>query len=280
MQTDQMDSEETVAGRSYRQQPTKMYTKTIKQSITLALKTLTSKQIIIESEDNKKTSKDPTTKSNLNKIVEIINQEKQDHLTHQIPNKNQEIQTLQNPKANHIQSSHIQNQVLLKGKLQNLNKGYNKLTDTIPEEKQIYQIPYPINHQGVQKLEPTSTLLTTSHSSRSGEKRHMQPKLLKTSPQNAPKATRPVQDPRNRNKDSTLKTRYKQSPILGPTSQISWTEYEGKEERRGTEIFRTAKPTWRIEKYQTGMGKQTVRYLEQWETINMKDFIQQGFTLL
>ncbi|KAA6371870.1 MAG: hypothetical protein EZS28_032601 [Streblomastix strix] len=92
-----MDSEETVAGRSYRQQPTKKYTKTIKQSITLALKTLTSKQIIIESEDNKKTSKDPTTKSNLNKIVEIINQERQDHLTHQIPNKNQEIQTLQNP---------------------------------------------------------------------------------------------------------------------------------------------------------------------------------------
>ncbi|KAA6311465.1 MAG: hypothetical protein EZS28_056122, partial [Streblomastix strix] len=27
------------------------------------------------------------------------------------------------------------------------------------------------------------------------------------------------------------------------------------------------------------MGGQTVRYLDEWETINMKDFIQQGFTL-
>ncbi|KAA6382078.1 MAG: hypothetical protein EZS28_022393, partial [Streblomastix strix] len=35
----------------------------------------------------------------------------------------------------------------------------------------------------------------------------------------------------------------------------------------------------RIKKYQTGLGGQTARYLEQWETINMKDFIQQGFTL-
>ncbi|KAA6371514.1 MAG: hypothetical protein EZS28_032958 [Streblomastix strix] len=43
MQTDQMDLEETVAGRRYRQQPTKMDIKTIRQSITLVMKTITSK---------------------------------------------------------------------------------------------------------------------------------------------------------------------------------------------------------------------------------------------
>ncbi|KAA6382532.1 MAG: hypothetical protein EZS28_021942 [Streblomastix strix] len=56
--------------------------------------------------------------------------------------------------------------------------------------------------------------------------------LLKTNTQNTPKATRPVQDPRNRNMDSTPKTRQKQSPISKLTSRISWTEQEGKEERR------------------------------------------------
>ncbi|KAA6377327.1 MAG: hypothetical protein EZS28_027148 [Streblomastix strix] len=48
--------------------------------------------------------------------------------------------------------------------------------------------------------------------------------LLKTSPQNTPKATRTVQDPRNRNKDSTSKIRQKQSPTPGMTSWISQTE--------------------------------------------------------
>ncbi|KAA6356175.1 MAG: hypothetical protein EZS28_048298 [Streblomastix strix] len=55
-----------------------------------------------------------------------------------------------------------------------------------------------------------------------------------------------------------------------------------KKERRKegrAEILRTVKPTRRIEKYQTGMEGQTARYLEQWETINKKDFIQQGFNL-
>ncbi|KAA6358663.1 MAG: hypothetical protein EZS28_045811, partial [Streblomastix strix] len=42
----QMDSEETVAGRNCRQQPTIMDTKTIRQSITLARKTITSKPMI------------------------------------------------------------------------------------------------------------------------------------------------------------------------------------------------------------------------------------------
>ncbi|KAA6403047.1 MAG: hypothetical protein EZS28_001426 [Streblomastix strix] len=43
MQTDHLDSEETVAERSYRQRPTKMYTQTIRQSITLAMQTITSR---------------------------------------------------------------------------------------------------------------------------------------------------------------------------------------------------------------------------------------------
>ncbi|KAA6375616.1 MAG: hypothetical protein EZS28_028855, partial [Streblomastix strix] len=102
MQTDQMDSEETVVGRSYRQQPMKMDTKTTRQSITLAMKTITSKRMIIKPEDNK-TIKDPTTKLNMNKVMKIINQGKQDHPTQPIPNKNQEIQTLHNPAANHLQ---------------------------------------------------------------------------------------------------------------------------------------------------------------------------------
>ncbi|KAA6358721.1 MAG: hypothetical protein EZS28_045753 [Streblomastix strix] len=42
------------------------------------MKAITSKRMIIEPEDNK-TIKDPTTKPNKNKIMEIINQEKQNH---------------------------------------------------------------------------------------------------------------------------------------------------------------------------------------------------------
>ncbi|KAA6398277.1 MAG: hypothetical protein EZS28_006197 [Streblomastix strix] len=232
MQTDQMDSEETVVGRSYRQQPTQMDTKTIRQSITLAMKTITNKQMIIESEDNNKTIKDLATKFNTNRIVQIINQRKQDHPTQPIPNKNQEIQTLLNPKVNLLQSPHLQKQVKQKEKLQYLNRRPNKLMNTKLEAKQVNQSPYRISPQGVPKLEPTPTLLTTSHYSRSREKRQMQPQLLKTSPQNAPKATRPVQDPRNRNKDLTPKTRQKQSAIPRPTSQISWTEEERDQERR------------------------------------------------
>ncbi|KAA6366618.1 MAG: putative Transposon Ty3-G Gag-Pol polyprotein, partial [Streblomastix strix] len=63
-------------------------------------------------------------------------------------------------------------------------------------------------------------------------KRQMQPHLLKTSPQNTPKATRPVQDLRNRNKVVTPKIRQKQSPTPRLTSRNSWTEQERKEERR------------------------------------------------
>ncbi|KAA6324310.1 MAG: hypothetical protein EZS28_054205, partial [Streblomastix strix] len=97
--------------------------------------------------------------------------------------------------------------------------------------KQVNQSQYPICPQKVPKLEPTLTLLATSHPSRSREKWQMQPQLLQTSPQNIPKAARPVQDPRNRNKDSTPIIKQKQSQIPRLTSQISWTEQKGKEER-------------------------------------------------
>ncbi|KAA6375411.1 MAG: hypothetical protein EZS28_029061 [Streblomastix strix] len=60
-QTDHIDSEETVVERSYRQTPTKMDIQTMKQSITLAMKTITSKRMIIEPEENK-TNKDPIMK--------------------------------------------------------------------------------------------------------------------------------------------------------------------------------------------------------------------------
>ncbi|KAA6395589.1 MAG: hypothetical protein EZS28_008888 [Streblomastix strix] len=156
----------------------------------------------------------------------------QNHLIQLIPNKNQEIQTLNNSKANHLQSPHLQNQDKLKGKLQCPDKGCNQPTTTILEAKQANQSPYPISSQGVQKLEPTPTLLTTSYPSRSGEKRQMQPQLLRTSPKNAPKATRPVQDPRNRNKTSSPKTRRKQSPISSLTYWISWNDQGRKYERR------------------------------------------------
>ncbi|KAA6381947.1 MAG: hypothetical protein EZS28_022528 [Streblomastix strix] len=243
LQTKQMYSEETVAGRIYRQQPTKMDSQTIKQSITLAMKAITSKRMIIEPEDNK-TIKDPTTKQNMNKIVEIINQEKLDHLIQPIPNKNQEIKIFYNPKTYYPQSPHLLNQAKQKGKLQYLNKGYNQPTTMILEVKQVNQSPYPISPQGVPKLELTTTLQTTSYSSRSGEKRQMQPQLLKTSPQTAPKASIPVQDLRNRNKNPALRIRQKQSPIPRPTSRNSWTDQGRKEERgegRDLENFDTDK---------------------------------------
>ncbi|KAA6364265.1 MAG: hypothetical protein EZS28_040207, partial [Streblomastix strix] len=68
--------------------------------------------------------------------------------------------------------------------------------------------------------------------SRSREKRQMQPQLLQINPQITPKAIRPVQDSRNRNKDLTQTTKQKQNPIPRLTSRISWTEEEREEERR------------------------------------------------
>ncbi|KAA6399341.1 MAG: hypothetical protein EZS28_005127 [Streblomastix strix] len=112
-----------------------MDTKTIRQSKTLTRKALTSKRMIIEPKDNK-TIMDPTTKPYMNKTKEIINQEKLDHHIQTIPNKNQEIQTFNYPKANNFQSAHLQNQVKLQGKLQYPNKGYKQPTTMIFEEKQ------------------------------------------------------------------------------------------------------------------------------------------------
>ncbi|KAA6401434.1 MAG: hypothetical protein EZS28_003032 [Streblomastix strix] len=199
------------------------------------------------------------------------------HTTHSKQELN--TQTLHNPKANLFQLPHLQNQVKQKEKLQYLNRRYSKLTNTILEAKQVNQSPYPINPQRASKLEPTLTLLTTQHPSRSREKGQIQSQLLKTSPQNTPKATRPVQDSRNRNKDSTPTTKQKQSPIPRLMSRISWTKQERKEEimeGRDLENRETDKENREI---LDGNGGSTARYLEQWETISMKDFIQQGFTL-
>ncbi|KAA6385494.1 MAG: hypothetical protein EZS28_018982 [Streblomastix strix] len=104
--------------------------------------------------------------------------------------------------------------------------------NTILEAEQVNQSPYPINPQGVPKLEPTLTLLTTLQPSSCREKRQMQPQILYICPQNTPRATRPVQDPRNRNKDSTQTTKQKQNPNPRLSSRISLTEEEREEERR------------------------------------------------
>ncbi|KAA6368924.1 MAG: hypothetical protein EZS28_035548, partial [Streblomastix strix] len=55
---------------------------------------------------------------------------------------------------------------------------------------------------------------------------------LKTCPQNSPKATKPVQDPRNCNKNSTPKTRQRQCPTPSLTSRNSWIDQGRKEEKR------------------------------------------------
>ncbi|KAA6332450.1 MAG: hypothetical protein EZS28_053275, partial [Streblomastix strix] len=62
-------------------------------------------------------------------------------------------------------------QVKLKEKLQYLNRRPNKLTNTVLEAEQVNQSPYPTSPQGVSKLQPTLTLLTTSQRSRSREKK-------------------------------------------------------------------------------------------------------------
>ncbi|KAA6380464.1 MAG: hypothetical protein EZS28_024007, partial [Streblomastix strix] len=98
--------------------------------------------------------------------------------------------------------------------------------------KKTCQNPNSLGPQRLPNLEPTRTLLTTSHPCRSGEKRWMEPQFLRKSLSNTPEATRPVQDPRNRNKDPTPRIRQKQSPIQRLTSQKSWTDQGRKEERR------------------------------------------------
>ncbi|KAA6333900.1 MAG: hypothetical protein EZS28_053114, partial [Streblomastix strix] len=111
-------------------------------------------------------------------------------------------------------SNKNQKQAKQKEKLQSSNKRHNHTTTITPEAKKTCQSPYPISPQLEQR------------------KRQMQAQLLKTSPQNTPKATRPVLDPRNRKKDPTKKIRQKQIPTPRPTSRISWTDQEGTEEGR------------------------------------------------
>ncbi|KAA6403506.1 MAG: hypothetical protein EZS28_000971 [Streblomastix strix] len=220
MQTDLMDSEETVAIRSYMQQSTKMNIQTIMQSKPLTIRTIMNKLMLIEHEDNK-TIKDPTMKLNLNKIMEIQNQDKQDHPTQPIPNKNQQIQIFHYPKTNLLQSPRLQNQAKFLRKLQFPSKGCNQPTIMILEVKQVNQSPYPINPQGIPKLKPTLTLPTTSYPEGAEKKGMCSPQLLKSSPQNTPKATSTVQDPKDKNKYSSTEIRQKQCSIPGLTRQIS-----------------------------------------------------------
>ncbi|KAA6364566.1 MAG: hypothetical protein EZS28_039907 [Streblomastix strix] len=84
-----------------------------------------------------------------------------------------------------------------------------------------------------------------------------------TGPQNAPKATRPVQDPRNRNKDSTPNTRQKQNPILSLTSPISGTEEERDQERRGDRDLENREIDKENREILDRNWGQTARYLEQ-----------------
>ncbi|KAA6389396.1 MAG: hypothetical protein EZS28_015069 [Streblomastix strix] len=102
---------------------------------------------------------------------------------------------------------------------------------TAPKAQRAYQSPYQISPKRVPKLWLSPTLLITSYLSKSKDKRQMSLQSLKTSPPNAPKATRPVQDLRSINMDLTLKFRQRQSPTPRLTSRISWTELIRKEER-------------------------------------------------
>ncbi|KAA6377235.1 MAG: hypothetical protein EZS28_027237 [Streblomastix strix] len=146
-------------------------------------------------------------KININKelnfrTMEILNIKRQDHFAQSTPIKNQEIQIFYNPKTSHLQLPHLQNLAKLKGLLQNKNKGYSQPPTMIPEAKQDCQSLYPKSFFGHQKLEPKSTLLTISHPGKSGEKRQMQPFLLKSCIQNVQKATRSEQGPRKNEQGS------------------------------------------------------------------------------
>ncbi|KAA6354038.1 MAG: hypothetical protein EZS28_050435 [Streblomastix strix] len=117
-----------------------------------------------------------------------------------------------------------------------------------PEEKQVYQSPYPKGPFGDQKLEPKPTILTTLHPSRSGEKRQMQTQLLKSCIQNVYKATKSEQDPRKRNKDPTPRTSQRQCLTPRLTSRNSWTDQGRKEERREGRVHENRETDNDIEK--------------------------------
>ncbi|KAA6364154.1 MAG: hypothetical protein EZS28_040319 [Streblomastix strix] len=160
-----------------------------------------------------------------------------EHFTQPIPNKNQEIQTFHNPKTSHPQSSYLQNQIKLKEKLQDLNRVYNQPTTMISEAKHACESPSPISLQVFLNLEQISILLNTSYLSWIGEKRQMQPKLLKISQQNTLKARRPVHDLRNRNKDPTQRIRQRQCPTPKLIGRNNWTDQREKGEKRESRNF-------------------------------------------
>ncbi|KAA6400188.1 MAG: hypothetical protein EZS28_004288 [Streblomastix strix] len=83
---------------------------------------------------------------------------------------------------------------------------------------------------------------------------------------------------KNRNKDSTPKTRQKQNPITRLTSRISWTEEERDQEKGRAEILRTVKSSRRIEKYQTRMGGQIARETDE-EAKEYKIMIEEDLKL-
>ncbi|KAA6392831.1 MAG: hypothetical protein EZS28_011646, partial [Streblomastix strix] len=194
----------TVAGRSYRQQPTKMDIQTIKQSITLAMSTVSSKKMT-----DKITSHNhlPTRTRKLKQFL------------------------IQKLAILNYHSSRI-GLSLRESCSTQINDATNQRPKKTPEAKRAFQSHYSISPQGFPKLEPTLTLLTASHTSRNGEKRQMLPQLQKTSPPNTPKATGPVQDPRNRNNDPNPRVRQRQCPTPKLTSRYSWTDQGRIEERR------------------------------------------------
>ncbi|KAA6382602.1 MAG: hypothetical protein EZS28_021870 [Streblomastix strix] len=99
-------------------QPTKLDTQTIAQSITLVMKTITSKRMIIESkkmQTNKDLEMNTNTSKKLNiKTMETFNLKGQYHFIQLIPNKNLEFKTFHNPKISQTQQPNFQNQAKLK----------------------------------------------------------------------------------------------------------------------------------------------------------------------
>ncbi|KAA6386053.1 MAG: hypothetical protein EZS28_018419 [Streblomastix strix] len=136
------------------------------------------------------------------------------------------------PKTSHPQQPHLQNQAKQKEKLLYPNQRCKQQTTLTLVTKHARQSQHSINPQGILRLELAMTLLTTSHLSRSREKRQMLPQLLKISALNTLKAKRPVPNPRNRNKDPIPKIGQKQSLTQRMTSRINQNDKGRKEERR------------------------------------------------
>ncbi|KAA6386098.1 MAG: hypothetical protein EZS28_018379 [Streblomastix strix] len=117
---------------------------TIKQSITLAMKTITSKLMIIELEEIQ-TNKNSVMKANMNqelniKIMEVLNLKGLDHFTQLILNKNKKIQTFHNPKTGQLQSTYLQNQAKLQKKQLNPKRGRNQKASMILEANMLAKV--------------------------------------------------------------------------------------------------------------------------------------------